>query len=138
MPGWVPASASAPYYLRVTTSVNDHLRNRTRSLVKYVFPSNTNTNANANANAGGAGAFATPAQDMGDAVASFVSPSGTHLVVLRESTTNDIDARFVEVWQGDLLMWSKDVTGEHGSFYTDGMSPPSLCPLSFVLFFFSL
>ncbi len=94
--------------IRVTTSVADQLKNTKRSLVKYVsiYPSET---------------FATPAQDMSDAVATFPSPSGSLLAVLRESFVEGGEKkRFVEVWKGSSLQAISDVTKLHGSFYVDG------------------
>ncbi|KLO15567.1 hypothetical protein SCHPADRAFT_253490, partial [Schizopora paradoxa] len=91
--------------IRVTTSVEDHLKNTYRSLVKYISVSPSD-------------AYATPAQDLSDAVATFPSPSGALLAVLRESTADGGEKkRFVEVWRGSSLQAVSEVTKLHGSFY---------------------
>ncbi|KAI5121465.1 hypothetical protein M0805_003922 [Coniferiporia weirii] len=96
--------------VRVTTSVNDHVRNVKRNMVKHVFVSPETEEE-----------FATPAQDQSDAVASYASPSGRLLIVLRETYAEDIHGkkRFVEVWDGDALRASQEVTKTHGGFYID-------------------
>ena len=102
-----PFTASDPAVIRVTTSVSDHLRNTKRTMVKYVTAASPY--------------FATPAQDAGDAVASFASPSGSLCAVLREVAVEGGDKkRFVEIWKGDTLKAEKEVTKLHGAFYMDG------------------
>lgn len=61
-------------------------------------------------------------QEASDIQASAVSPSGKYKAVLRQ-TTDDKPKRYVEIWVGDLLQVSKDVTSTHGSFCTEGESP---------------
>ncbi|THG95145.1 hypothetical protein EW145_g8014, partial [Phellinidium pouzarii] len=97
--------------IRVTTSVGDHVRNARRSMVKHVFVS-------ADAEEEG---LATPSQDQSDAAASYVSPSGRLLVVLREMYAEESRGkkRYVEVWEGDALLGIQDVTNTHAAFYTD-------------------
>ncbi len=93
--------------IRVTSGVADHLRNTSRSLVKYIISTDF-------------GPLVTSAQDVSDAVASFVSPSGSLVTVLRETHgESDEKKRFVEVWKEANLQAIADVTKMHGSFYTD-------------------
>ncbi|KAJ8519578.1 hypothetical protein ONZ45_g3475 [Pleurotus djamor] len=57
-----------------------------------------------------------PGQDVPtDSVASTYSISGQRKVVLREAK----DKRFVEVWKGDRIESSAEVTEAHGAFYSD-------------------
>ncbi|KAJ7508745.1 Alpha/Beta hydrolase protein [Mycena galericulata] len=62
----------------------------------------------------------TPALDVGDIVASISAPSGTtcfpRRAVLRETTGKK---KFVEIWIGNVLEVSKDVSDVHDSFYSD-------------------
>lgn len=51
---------------------------------------------------------------------SAVSPSGQLKAVLRESGSGDDKKRFVEIWRGDRLEISTEVTDKHGGFYSDG------------------
>ncbi len=53
----------------------------------------------------------------------MVSPSGAHLAVLRESGDSTVPGgkrRYVEIWSGNKIKASKEVTHTHGAFYTDG------------------
>lgn len=99
------------FALRVSLSVADHLRNVRRVAVKNVLVSTDSEDG-----------WATPAQDQADAIATYVSPSGRFLVVLRDCRPADSSTtkRFVEVWRGDALLAIKDVTPVHGAFYADG------------------
>ena len=61
--------------------------------------------------------------DVTEIIASQVSPSGRYLAILRE--VHDANAtgekkRFVEVWSGDKIQGSQEVTQIHDEFYTDG------------------
>lgn len=92
----------------MTSGIVDYLRNTRRSLVKHIISTDSGT-------------FVTSAQDASDAVASFVSPSGGLVAVLRESAGDSGEKkRLVEVWKGASLQAIADVTKLHGSFYTDG------------------
>lgn len=72
--------------------------------------------------AGGA-TYTSIVPDAPEIAASALSPSGKYLVVLRETSDSaapDGKKRFVEVWADDRIKASKEVTGLHGAFYTDG------------------
>lgn len=64
-----------------------------------------------------------PVVDLGDVVASITAPPGSvcfpRRVVLRETAEKK---RYLEMWLGDVLEVSKDVSNSHGSFYADGMT----------------
>ncbi|KAF7374165.1 Peptidase-S9 domain-containing protein [Mycena sanguinolenta] len=93
--------------VQVSSSVRDNVRDVKRSLSTAIF-------------VGSQATAATPAVDMGDAVASFSAPPRTvcspYRAVLRETTEKK---RYIEIWAGDVLAMSKDVTEAHGPFYTD-------------------
>ncbi|KAF7969092.1 hypothetical protein HWV62_28344 [Athelia sp. TMB] len=58
-------------------------------------------------------------QEASDVQASAVSPSGARKAILRQ-TTDEKPKRFVEIWAGDLLEVSKEVTSTHGAFCVEG------------------
>ena len=63
------------------------------------------------------------APDASEIVASQISPTGKLLAVLREiadSSSPGQKKRLVEVWSGDRLVASEDVTSRHEGFYADG------------------
>ncbi|KAJ6512530.1 Alpha/Beta hydrolase protein [Mycena sanguinolenta] len=93
--------------VQVYSSVKDNVRDVKRSLSTAIF-------------VGSRASAAAPAVDMGDAVASYSAPAGTfcapYRAVLRETTEKK---RYIEIWAGDVLVASKDVTEAHGPFYSD-------------------
>lgn len=60
------------------------------------------------------------AHDTSDVQASVVSPSKSRIAVLRKTSDQDKTKRFVEIWCGDRLEASQEVTATHGPFYTEG------------------
>lgn len=94
--------------IRVTTSVRDHIRNTKRALTKHIISTPTFKEI-----------VVTPVQDAGDALASFPSPSGKRLGVLREIQDGGAKKRFVEVWFGNRLEASKEVTKTHEDFHVN-------------------
>ena len=64
--------------------------------------------------------FPTFAADTPEIVLSTVSDSGQRLAVFREVTESGSTKRFVEIWVGNTLEASQEVTKTHGAFYTDG------------------
>lgn len=96
--------------MRISSTVADHLRNIRRNTAKHILVSASEES------------WSAPAQEQSDAVATYVSASGRHIVVLRELRPSDssIVKRLIEVWRGDALLAIKDVTNAHGVFYTDG------------------
>ncbi len=65
--------------------------------------------------------IASPSQDVSpEVVASAISHSGKLAAVLRETNSAGDKKRFVEVWEGERLEASVNVTKAHGVFYTDG------------------
>ena len=58
-------------------------------------------------------------QEASDVQASAVSPSGVRKAVLRQ-TADEKPKRYVEIWAGDLLEVSKEVTSTHGAFCVEG------------------
>ena len=95
--------------MQVYSSVKDNVRDVKRSLSTAIF-------------VGSQVPAAAPAVDMGDVVASSSAPAGTfcapYRAVLRETTEKK---RYIEIWAGDVLAASKDVTDIHGPFYSDGV-----------------
>lgn len=72
----------------------------------------------------------TVAPDASEIVASQLSPTGKLLAVLRESadtTSPGQKKRFVEVWSGEKIVASEEVTSRHEAFYTDGQAILSSC-----------
>ncbi|KAM6493471.1 Alpha/Beta hydrolase fold [Amanita muscaria] len=101
----VPTAAqfTSPSSLQISFTIRDHVRNAQRTIVKgLTLPDLVAT-----------GFVDVPS----DAVVSLTSPSKLLRAILRETKTN----RFVEVWSGDRLVAHKDVTSQHGQFYSDGM-----------------
>ncbi|KAF7344008.1 Peptidase-S9 domain-containing protein [Mycena venus] len=102
---------TAAYFIndvvQVHSSIKDNLRDIKRSLSTAIV-------------AGSPNASVAPAVDVGDVVASTAAPTGSacfpRRAVLRETTEKK---RFLEIWIGDVLEGSKDVTKLHGSFYSD-------------------
>jgi prolyl oligopeptidase family protein len=65
--------------------------------------------------------IASPSQDVSpEVVASAISPSGKLTAILRETNSAGDKKRFVEVWEGERLEASVNVSKAHGVFYTDG------------------
>lgn len=93
--------------VRVTSRIPDFDRNRYRtSTSTYVVD--------------GDNVFPTFAADTPEIVLSTVSESGRRLAVFREVTESGSTKRFVEIWAGNTLEASQEVTKTHGAFYTDG------------------
>lgn len=105
--------------------MRDHLRNVKRTVSKHVvsIPSDT---------------VVTAAQDD-SALASVPSPSGKRLGVLREISEGASKKRFVEVWFGDRLEATKEVTKTHEGFHVNrtpvqvGLTFPALTMYIFSL-----
>jgi hypothetical protein len=73
---------------------------------------------------------ASPAQDVSpEVVASAISSSGKLTAILRETNSGD-RKRFVEIWEGERLEASVNVSETHSAFYTDG---EPLLRLQFIL-----
>ncbi|KAI0266234.1 alpha/beta-hydrolase [Gloeopeniophorella convolvens] len=111
----IPVYASARFVsdqvVQVVSSSRDHTRNAKRTTSKTFF---LDSNAN-----GAVNVIPSASQDVSpEVVASATSPSGKLTVILRETNSGD-KKRFVEVWEGERLEASVDVTGTHGSFYAD-------------------
>ncbi|KIL58280.1 hypothetical protein M378DRAFT_335592 [Amanita muscaria Koide BX008] len=99
----VPTAAqfTSPSSLQISFTIRDHVRNAQRTIVKSLSLPDL---------------VATGFVDVpSDAVVSLTSPSKLLRAILRETKTN----RFVEVWSGDRLVAHKDVTSQHGQFYSD-------------------
>jgi hypothetical protein len=97
----------------VISSSPDHTRNAKRTTSKTFF-------IKSNRSDGSFTVVASPAQDVSpEVVASAISPSGKLAAILRETNTGD-KKRFVEIWEGERLEASVNVTKTHGPFYSDG------------------
>lgn len=71
--------------------------------------------------------IASAAQDVSpEVVASAISPSGKLTATLRETNSGE-RKRFVEIWDGERLEASVNVTKAHGAFYVDGEFPVRSC-----------
>ncbi|KAJ8501525.1 hypothetical protein ONZ45_g12111 [Pleurotus djamor] len=89
--------------IQTTYSIRDHTQN-----VKHIVSKSTVLTSQDEVQ--------LPGQDVPtDSVASTYSISGQRKVVLREAK----DKRFVEVWKGDRIESSAEVTEAHGAFYSD-------------------
>ncbi|SRR6266702_3844729 len=105
--------------LQVVSSTQDHTRNANRTTSKTFF-------IQPNRSDGTFTVIASAAQDVSpEIIATAVSPSSKLTAILRETNSAD-KKRFVEIWEGERLEASVDVTKAHGVFYTDGKSldPP--------------
>jgi acylaminoacyl-peptidase len=61
-----------------------------------------------------------PFQEVGEVVASAVSPSFNLRANLRETKQGNSTKRFVEIWTGNRIDVSFEVTDHHQAFYLDG------------------
>ncbi|KAH9991913.1 alpha/beta-hydrolase [Russula vinacea] len=122
--GWYTDLSSIPVYasarflsdkvVQVVSSSQDHSRNAKRTTSKTFF-------LKSNRSDGTFTVIASPSQDVSpEVVASASSPSGKLTAILRETNTAGDKRRFVEIWDGDRLEASVNVTKAHGVFYTDG------------------
>ncbi|KAI9449663.1 alpha/beta-hydrolase [Lactarius psammicola] len=112
----IPAYASARFLsdkvLQVVSSTQDHTRNTNRTTSKTFF-------IQPNRSDGTFTVIASAAQDVSpEIIATTVSPSSKLTAILRETNSAD-KKRFVEIWEGERLEASVDVTKSHGAFYTD-------------------
>ncbi|KAH9036678.1 alpha/beta-hydrolase [Lactarius hengduanensis] len=112
----IPAYASARFLsdkvIQVVSSTQDHTRNVNRTTSKTFF-------IQPNRSDGTFTVIASAAQDVSpEVIATAVSPSSKLTAILRETNSTD-KKRFVEIWEGERLEASVDVTKAHGAFYTD-------------------
>ncbi|KAJ6483537.1 Alpha/Beta hydrolase protein [Mycena vitilis] len=95
------------YVVQLNSSIKDNVRDNKRSLTTSIFVGSESVSAG-------------PAVDTGDIVASIAAPDGSvcypRRAVLRETVEKK---RYLEMWVGDALEVSKDVTESHGAFYSD-------------------
>jgi hypothetical protein len=94
--------------IRVTFSKQDHERNVKRSISKTIFVTSPNTLSS------------TLTQDASDIQISTVSPSKSRVAILRQTSDQDKKKKFVEIWAGDRLEASREVSSTHGAFLTEG------------------
>jgi hypothetical protein len=108
----------------VVSTSQDHTRNAKRTTSKTYFIKSSRSD-------GTFTVIASPSQDVSpEVVASAISPSGKLTAILRETNSAGDKKRFVEVWEGERLEASVNVTKAHGVFYADGeFLPLSLPPL---------
>jgi hypothetical protein len=100
--------------VQVVSSSQDHTRNAKRTTSKTFF-------IKPNRSDGTFTVIASPSQDVSpEVVASAISPSGKLTAILREWNSAGDKRRFVEIWDGERLEASVNVTKAHGVFYTDG------------------
>ncbi|KAJ6541002.1 Alpha/Beta hydrolase protein [Mycena vulgaris] len=93
--------------VQVTSSIRDNNRDIKRSLSSSIFLGSEFT-------------YSSPAIDVGDVVATISAPAESvcfpRRAVLRETTEKK---RYVEMWIGNVLEVSEDVSSSHESFYSD-------------------
>ncbi len=100
--------------VQVVSTSQDHTRNAKRTTSKTFFIKSSRSD-------GTFTVIASPSQDVSpEVVASAISHSGKLAAVLRETNSAGDKKRFVEVWEGERLEASVNVTKAHGVFYTDG------------------
>jgi hypothetical protein len=101
--------------IQVVSTSQDHTRNAKRTTSKTFFIKSSRSD-------GTFTVIASPSQDVSpEVVASAISPSGKLTAILRETNSASGDKkRFVEVWEGERLEASVNVTKAHGVFYADG------------------
>ncbi|KAL0956583.1 hypothetical protein HGRIS_002721 [Hohenbuehelia grisea] len=100
--------------ISTTYSIRDHDRNIKRTVTKTLFPSSQSQDDSNDASSLTWSGFSQELPK--EVVASAFSPSGARRAVLRET---DEKKRFVEIWRGDAIEASLDVTEKHGAFYAD-------------------
>ncbi|KAF8995396.1 Alpha/Beta hydrolase protein [Cyathus striatus] len=106
--------------VQVFYSVKDHIRNAKRTMSKTIVLTKGES-------------YKSPLQDVGDVVLSVTSPSKKRRAVLREVKSDGKDAkRLVEVWLGDRLETTLDVSERHGTFYADESYSTSYSRFRFV------
>ena len=107
--------------VQVVSTSQDHTRNAKRTTSKTFFIKSSRSD-------GTFTVIASPSQDVSpEVVASAISYSGKLTTILRETNSAGDKKQFVEVWEGERLEVSVNVTKAHGVFYTDGevhSSPP--------------
>lgn len=113
----IPVYASAKFLsdkvIQVLSTSQDHTRNAKRTTSKTFFVKSSRSD-------GTFTVIASPSQDVSpEVVASAISPSGKLTTILRETDSAGDKKRFVEVWEGERLEASVNVTKVHGVFYTD-------------------
>jgi len=100
--------------VQVVSTSQDHTRNAKRTTSKTFFIKSSRSD-------GTFTVIASPSQDVSpEVVASAISYSGKLTTILRETNSAGDKKRFVEVWEGERLEASVNVTKAHGVFYTDG------------------
>ncbi|KAI0278386.1 alpha/beta-hydrolase [Russula aff. rugulosa BPL654] len=121
--GWYTELSSIPVYasarflsdkvIQVVSTSQDHTRNAKRTTSKTFFVKSSRSD-------GTFTVIASPSQDVSpEVVASAISPSGKLTAILRETDSAGEKKRFVEVWEGERLEASINVTKAHGVFYAD-------------------
>ena len=90
--------------------MHDHVRNIHRPTTKTFFVNKDSVSV-------------STSTDDTEVVASLVSPSGKHLAILREISSDK--KRYVEVWCDGKLKAVENVTDKHGQFYKDGTLVPT-------------
>ncbi|KAJ7038984.1 Alpha/Beta hydrolase protein [Mycena alexandri] len=110
--------------VQINSSIQDNVRNIKRSLTTSIF-----LGANSDS--------AAPAVDLEDVVVSISAPAESvcfsRRAVLLETTENK---RHLEIWIGNVLEVSKEVTEPHGSFYSDEFfSSLSFSPAEFAFMY---
>jgi hypothetical protein len=108
--------------IQVVSTLQDHTRNAKRTTSKTFFTKSSRSDRTFTV-------IASPSQDVSpEVVASAISPSGKLTAILRETNSAGDKKRFVEVWEGERLEASVNVTKAHGVFYADGQSLPLSLP----------
>ena len=108
--------------IQVVSTSQDHTRNAKRTTSKTFFIKSSRSD-------GTFTVIASSSQDVSpEVVASAISPSGKLTAILRETDKAGDKKRFVEVWEGERLEASVNVTKAHGVFYADGQSLPLSLP----------
>ena len=118
---WNGAHHAIPVIQVVSTS-QDHTRDAKRTTSKTFFIKSSRSD-------GTFTVIASPSQDVSpEVIASAISPSGKLTVILRETNSAGDKKRFVEIWEGERLESSVNVTKAHGAFYADGEPLPLSFP----------
>ncbi|KAI0041885.1 alpha/beta-hydrolase [Auriscalpium vulgare] len=118
---WYTELASLPIYTsaeflsdkvaRVTCQIKDHVRNAKRTYNKTLVIQSSSEDVLA---------VATASQEVSsDVILSTTSSSGKLTAILRETASNGDKKRFVEIWAGERLEASTEVSKQHKAFYSD-------------------
>lgn len=107
--------------VQVVYSARNHLSNTKKTLAK-IIPLTASVPTS------------FPPQELGEVVSYTISPTFKLRANLRETKEGGSTKRFVEIWSGDRIDVSFEVTDYHQAFYLDG-APKATVAAFFILMY---